>query len=124
MNLKLLSETFGILKLTPPQPFPAWLTAASVFFVAQTEDEFAIYCLQTIIPAGLDYSANWRCLRVHGEMAFDEIGVVAGLSKPLADVGLSLMLISTYDRDYVFVQSADLNRALEIYRGVGFTLAE
>ena len=58
MQLKLLSDTFAVLKLTPPQPFPAWLSAASVFFVAQTEDEFSIICPQEIVPAGLDFSRD------------------------------------------------------------------
>ena len=124
MQLKLLADTFGILKLTPPQPFPAWLAAAAVFFIAQTEDEFSIICPQPIIPATLDFSRDWRCLRAHGDLAFDEVGVVARLSKPLADAGLSLFLVSTHDRDYVFVQANDLEQALNIYRGIGFTLSE
>lgn len=124
MQLKLLPETFGILKLTPPQPFPAWLSAASVFFVAQTEDEFSVMCPQQIIPAEITYSPNWRCLRAHGELAFDEVGVVARLSQPLAEAGLSLFLVSTHDRDYVFVRSDDLPHALDIYRGRGISSFE
>ncbi|MBI1258651.1 MAG: ACT domain-containing protein [Chloroflexi bacterium] len=122
MQLKLLPDAFGILKLTPPQPFPDWLAAASVFFVAQTEDEYSIMCPQAVIPAGINYSRDWRCLRAHGDLAFDEIGVVARLSRPLADAGLSLFLISTHDRDYVFVQSHDLEHAFEIYRNQGFSV--
>lgn len=122
MQLKLLPETFGILKLTPPQPFPTWLSAASVFFVAQTEDEFSVICPQQLIPAGIECSSNWRCLRAHGDLAFDEVGVVARLSQPLAEAGLSLFLVSTHDRDYVFVRSDDLAHALEIYRGKDMTI--
>jgi len=125
MQLKLLPEVFGILKLTPslalPHPFPDWLSAASVFFVAQTEDEFSVMCPQQMIPAGVEYSANWRCLRAHGNLAFDEVGVVARLSQPLTEAGLSLFLVSTHDRDYVFVQQDDLEKALVIYRSKGFT---
>jgi hypothetical protein len=123
MQLKLLPEAFGILKLTPPQPFPQWLSAASVFFVAQTEDEYSVICPQQVIPAGVDYSANWRCLQAHGDLAFDEIGVIARLSQPLADAGLSLFFVSTHDRDYVFVSSDDSERVLGLYRERGFTVS-
>ena len=123
MQLKLLPETFAILKLTPPQPFPSWLMS-DVFFVAQTEDEFSIMCPQEVIPPHLDFSRDWRCLRAHGDLAFDEIGVVARLSKPLADAGLSLFLVSTHDRDYVFVQANDLDRALSLYSDQDFTITE
>ncbi len=122
MQLKLLAETFGVLKLPPAQPFPAWLAAAALYFVARTEDEFSVICPQASIPAGSDYSPNWRCLRAHGDLAFDEIGVVARLSQPLAAAGLSLFLVSTHDRDYVFVRADDLRQALDIYRDGGFTV--
>lgn len=124
MRLRLLTEPFGILKLKPPQSFPAWLTTADTFFVAQTEDEYSIMCPQKHIPQELDYDADWRCMRVDGDLAFDEIGVVARVSKPLADAGMSLFLVSTHDRDYVFVAQADLSRATKIYGDAGFDVME
>ena len=124
MNLKLLPEKFGILKLTRPQDFPTWLGQAKVFFVAQTEDEYSIMCPQDAIPAGIDYSADYRCFRADGDLDFDEVGVVARLSKPLADAGLSLFLVSTHDRDYVFVAEADLAQAQAIYRNNGVNIRD
>jgi hypothetical protein len=122
MQLRLLSDLFGVLKLTPPQAFPAWLDGASMFFVAQTEDEYSIMCPQKIIPQDITFNAGYRCLRVDGDLAFDEIGVVARVSKPLADAGLSLLLVSTHDRDYVLVHQDDLQVALDTYQQSGFTI--
>lgn len=124
MRLRLLPETFGVMKLTPPQVFPAWLDQAPVFFVARTEDEYSIMCPQEYIPAEVDYSGGYRCLRVDGDLAFDEIGVVARVSKPLADAGLSLFLMSTHDRDYVLVRQADLDTAIAVYETAGFVVIE
>lgn len=120
MQLKLLPDTFGIMKLEPPQAFPAWLAEAEIFFMAQTEDEYSIICPQKHIPENVNCSANWRCFRADGDLEFDEIGVVAKLSKPLADVGLSIFLVSTHDRDYVFVRNEDLQKAVEIYTTLAF----
>jgi len=124
MKLHLLPQTFGILKLTPPQVIPAWATSGSHFFIAQTNDELSIMCPQVLIPAEVAYSADWRCFRVDGDLEFDEIGVVARVSKPLADNGngMSLFLVSTHDRDYVFVAQNDLDRAIQIYQLAGFTV--
>ncbi len=124
MYLRLLAEPFGVMKLTPPQPFPAWLSQASLFFVAQTEDEYSIMCPKEHIPAGLDYAGDYRCFRVDGDLAFDEIGVVARVSKPLADAGLSLFLVSTHDRDYVLVRQNDLATAIDLYQSAGFDVIE
>jgi hypothetical protein len=124
MKLRLLPERFGVMKLRPPQDFPAWLGQARIFFVAQTEDEYSIMCPQEVIPTEVVYSADYRCLRVDGELAFDEIGVVARVSKPLADAGLSLFLVSTHDRDYVLVREVDLATALATYQAAGFQIIE
>ena len=122
LTLKLLTETFGILKLPPTVPFPDWLVQVSPYFVARTEDEFSVMCPQAAIPADLSFSRDWRCLRVHGDLAFDEVGVAARLSRPLAGAGLSIFVVSTHDRDYVFVAEADLPKALTIYESGGFTI--
>lgn len=122
MRLRLLPPPFGILKLAPSDAIPVWATSADYFFIAKTEDELSIMCPQTRIPADVTYSADWRCFRVDGDLDFDEVGVVARVSKPLADDGMSLFLVSTHDRDYVFVAQADLTRAIEVYQSVGFAV--
>lgn len=122
LTLKLLPELFGILKLPQSTPFPDWLRDAPLFFAARTEDELSVMCPQATLPAGLDYSANWNCLRVHGELAFDEVGVAARLARPLAEAGLSIFVVSTHDRDYVFVAQGDLATAINTYEKVGFTV--
>ena len=122
LSLKLFATPFGILKLAPSAPLPDWLAGVSPYFVARTEDEFSVMCPQEAIPVGVGYSADWRCLRVHGELAFDEVGVAARLSRPLAEAGLSIFVVSTHDRDYVFVAERDLSAALAIYERVGFLM--
>lgn len=122
LSLKLFAVPFGILKLAPNAPFPDWLVGVSPYFVARTEDEFSVMCPQETIPVGVGHSADWRCLRVHGELAFDEVGVAARLSRPLAEAGFSIFVVSTHDRDYVFVAERDLSAALAIYERVGFLM--
>jgi hypothetical protein len=122
MHLRLLADPFGIIKLTPPQAFPAWLSGAPMFFVSQTEDEYSIMCPQHLIPEDVPANKDYRCLRVEGDMTLDAVGVVAGVSKPLADAGLSLFLISTHDRDYVLVHQRDLPKAIDVYQQAGFTV--
>ncbi len=122
LTLKLLQPIFGILKLPPAAPFPEWLNGVSPYFIARTEDEFSVMCPQPVIPGELTYSADWRCLRVHGALAFDEVGVAARLSHPLAGAGLSIFVVSTHDRDYVFVADKDLTKALSIYEQNGFLM--
>jgi hypothetical protein len=61
-------------------------------------------------------------LRVDGVLAFDEVGVAARISRPLADAGLSIFLVSTHDRDYVLIAEKDLQAALSIYESAGIRI--
>jgi hypothetical protein len=56
---------------------------------------------------------------VRGPLDFALTGVVASLAAPLADAGVSIFAISTYDTDYILVRSAIVDRAVEALRGAG-----
>ena len=123
MNLKQLPHLFAVVKLSPDAPLPGWATQASPFFIARTSDELSVMCPQSVVPDAAAPSRNWVCFRVDGDLDFEQVGVVATVSSPLADNGISLFLVSTHDRDYVFVHQDNLSRALKIYRDTGFTIA-
>jgi len=79
-------------------------------------------CPQKYIPSEQSASRGWHCLRIDGDLAFDEVGVVARIAKPLADIGLSIFVVSTHDRDYVLVAENDLDIALTTYKDAGFLI--
>lgn len=120
LTIKVLGELFGVCKLAADAAFPDWLPTNDVVFVARTSDELSIMCAQKYIPSEQDASRGWYCLRIDGELAFDEVGVVARIATPLAEAGLSIFVISTHDRDYVLVAKSDLAVALNAYREAGF----
>ena len=49
-------------------------------------------------------------------MDFSMIGVVAALVTPLAEAGVSVFVVSTFDTDYMLVKESDLERALAALR--------
>lgn len=46
-----------------------------------------------------------------GPLDLSEVGILAGLSAPLAEAGVCLFALSTFDTDYLLVRSEDLQRA-------------
>ncbi|MHC4687242.1 MAG: ACT domain-containing protein, partial [Planctomycetota bacterium] len=62
---------------------------------------------------------GWRCLKVLGPLDSSATGVLASVSTPLAQAGLSIFAISTYDTDYLLVRSGDFERAKEVLVGHG-----
>ncbi len=49
-----------------------------------------------------------------GPLAFDEIGVLAGLTAPLAEAGIPVFVFSTFDTDYLLVKEANLSKAVRL----------
>jgi uncharacterized protein len=122
LTIKLLPELFAVCILPADQNFPSWIPQQDIVFIARTMDELSIMCPQKYIPPEQAASRGWRCLRIEGDLAFDEVGVVARIATPLADKGLSIFVMSTHDRDYVLVSENDLELALNTYAQAGFLI--
>jgi hypothetical protein len=55
-------------------------------------------------------------------MDFTQVGVLASLVGPLAQAGISLFSISTFDTDYLLVKQTDLAPAMAALRQAGHTI--
>ncbi|KAF9967215.1 GATS protein-like 3 [Mortierella alpina] len=56
----------------------------------------------------------WRAVQIEpGESGLGTEDVVSQVSRPLADINVSIMQISTYDADFTLMPECDLKRALE-----------
>jgi len=57
---------------------------------------------------------NWRAFKVKGPLGFSLTGIVASLSKPLAEAQISILYISTYETDYLLVEEKNLQKTKEV----------
>lgn len=121
-TLLVLAGSFAICKLEPAAPIPPWATADGLFSITRTADELSIVCRQDAVPEGILCERDWRCLRVAGAMPFSVVGVLASLTAPLAEAGISLFAISTFDTDYLLVKAEDMEKAVEALRGHGHNI--
>ncbi len=76
-------------------------------------------CPQAVVPEGVRYERDWRCVQAAGPILFSTVGVLASLVQPLAEAGISVFAVSTFDTDYLLVKAADLTRAIDAWRKVG-----
>jgi len=70
-------------------------------------------------PAGVRCERDYRALRVHGQLPPNLVGILLSIAQPLAEAGLAIFAISTYDTDYVLLKLQDLPAALNALRGAG-----
>jgi hypothetical protein len=120
LHLELQSGLQAVCRLPPEAAVPAWaLAPGGLSSVTRTPEELSIVCAEGLVPPGTKAEKGMRILKVQGPLDFTLTGILASLAVPLAQAGVSLFAISTFDTDYVLVPGAMLEVAIEALRTAG-----
>lgn len=122
--LSVLPERLAVCRFTPDTGTPAWATAGEFFSVTRAADGLSVVCPEERVPAGVKCERGWRALRVEGPLDFSLVGVLSSLAAPLAESGVSIFAISTYETDYVLVRSGELEVAVTALRESGYQVRD
>jgi len=112
LNLSVLAGRYAILRFAPDAAIPGWAPCGDFFSVTRSDEELSVVCGLDNLPAGERPAKEWRVVKVLGPFSFDEIGVLASLVEPLANERVGVFAISTFDTDYLLVQSEQLKKAI------------
>lgn len=118
MELRVLPDRLSVCRLPADADWPQ-PPVAGFFSATRTADEISVVCLEDAAPIGARIEPDWRALEVAGPLDFGLVGVLAQLTAPLADVDVSVFVISTYDTDVVLVHAGALERAVQALRNAG-----
>jgi hypothetical protein len=124
LTLALHDDYFAVCRLEPSAAIPSWATAGDLWSITRTSDELSVVCRQDHLPEGICCERGWRCLRVAGTIHFAVVGVLASLIVPLAEAGITVFALSTYDTDYLMVKEETLSRAMDVLRRHGHAVNE
>jgi len=121
--LEKIAGHFSIAKFAKPVWRQIAESTTANIFVAKTEAEFSV-----IAPDSFDFSnatdvnSGWRGMKVVGQLDFGIVGLLADVTRILADGGISVVAVSTFDTDYFFVKSENFELALAALGKNGFAL--
>ena len=91
------------------------------FFLARTDGEVSLVCrTEDVPPNAIVREDGWRGFRVRGPLDFSLIGILSKLAGILAENGVSIFAVSTYDTDYVLVRSESFARAAQTLAEAGY----
>ena len=120
MKLHLLDGGYSVCKLHSLSQID-W--SGELTFVGKTDEELSLVCETARAPSAvLAQEDGWRALRVEGVLDFSLVGVLSGIAGVIADAGISLFCVSTYNTDYVLVKESALTDALCALRNAGYVL--
>lgn len=94
-------------------------------FTACTKDEISLVCKTEDVPSiTLQREDGWRCFYVQGVLDFSLIGILARISSLLAEAGISIFALSTFNTDYLLVKQTHWADALDVLANNGYVIEQ
>ncbi len=113
LALEWIPGRFAVCRLDPGAAIPAWVVGAGpLVSITRTEDELSIVAPEEAVPSEVQAERGWDAIRVVGKLDFSMVGVLAGLTGALAQAGISVFAVSTYDTDILLVRERDTEAAV------------
>ena len=98
---------------------------AEFCFTGKTDEEYSLVCATGDVPANvIRRDDGWKGFRIQGVLDFALIGILAGIASTLAENGVSIFAVSTYNTDYVLTKAEHCEKALDALKQAGYTIVK
>ena len=119
LSLEVLPQRLSICRFPPDSVIPDGVCDSDFYSVTRTPNELSVITATDYAPPECEKEGGWRAIRVGAVLDFSLTGVIISLASPLAEAGISILPISTYETDYFVLRETDLQRAIEVLRKAG-----
>ncbi len=116
-------ETLAVVRLGPGAEIPTWAESSSIFSITATATETSVVCAARSVPAKAVAQKPFTAFAVEGPLDFSQTGILVSLLTPLAEAGISVFALSTFDTDWVLVPVGQAADAAEAWSNQGHTVA-
>ena len=97
--------------------------SADFYFLSKTDEELSLVCKTEDAPREtVARDDGWRAFRIEGVLDFSLIGILSKLTAVLAEEGIGVFAVSTYNTDYILVKEERFAEALEALGKAGYTV--
>lgn len=123
LTLNLLQGTYAVARLEPGAETPGWARGGGLTCLTWTRDELSVVCDESRVPSHVRAQRGFRCLQVAGPLEFSAIGILSSLAGAMAEAGISIFALSTYDTDYLLFPASQEVDAVAALRMAGHVVA-
>lgn len=97
--------------------------SSDFFFVGRTDEEISLVCETSQTPAATtEREDGWRGFVICGVLDFSLIGILAKVSVVLANAGIGIFAVSTYNTDYILVKAENFEKAASALAAAGYVV--
>ena len=94
-------------------------------FTGTTDEENSLVCPESLVPENTtERDDGWKGFRIIGQLDFSLIGILARISKILAEGGIGIFAISTYNTDYILTKEENFEKAMKVLKNAGYEVRE
>ena len=94
------------------------------FFVGKTNEELSLVCPTEDTPTQtIKREDGWRCFRIEGVLDFSLVGILAKISSILAENGIGIFAVSTFNTDYILVKEENVDEATAALAASGYSIS-
>lgn len=123
--LDVLPDRLTVCRLSADAALPGWARSGrGLLSITRTGDELSVVCAAEVVPPDVTQVGPFRALKVRGPLDFSLTGIMARITRPLADAGIAVFVLSTFDTDYVLVREEMLAGAIKALRQAGMTVVQ
>lgn len=112
-------ESFCIRRIPLDWPLDLRRLGADWYSLTRNGEELSLVAPDHVdIDAG-ECQRGWSCLTIQGILEFGMVGVLAAVSRLLAEANVSIFVISSYATDHILLRTEDLETAVKALTGAG-----
>ena len=93
------------------------------YFIGRTDEEISLVCRTEDVPENTsERDDGWKGFRIRGVLDFSLIGILSKLSGILAENGIGIFAVSTFNTDYILVKENNFEKALAVLAEAGYQI--
>ena len=121
MELERLSWELTICKLSGTEDIDL---NAGFYFIGRTDEELSLVCRTEDTPANaIARDDGWRAFRIRGILDFSLVGILSKIAGILAENGIGIFAVSTFNTDYILVKTEAFARAVSVLAEAGYAVS-
>jgi len=126
MRLVMSSQAIAVVGLPAGAPDPTWARGGPLISITRTEHETSVICPTSAVPEEVPGPVQGPLVGVYVDerLDFSQAGILVGLLKPLADAGIPVLTVSTYDTDWVLLEASQAAAASSVWRAAGYHVVD
>ena len=122
MEIKKIDHNFSVCQV---EDYSLVYLNSEYSFIGKTGEEKSLVCITDEVPANvIQRDDGWKAFRIQGVLDFSLIGILGKIAAALADNGISIFAVSTYNTDYVLMKKENYQKALDVLKALGYMIID